>query len=278
MQYRSFMFTKAFAQMLAGTAPGNPAVIAGPVTWPARLIGHHVVVAKATFATAQLLLGLGIAWRPTVRVALGASIIWAVTVWRLGESLGLVLTGNASPANGAPGAVIICALPAVLLWPAGRDRPSPFVAGCAVGTRAARAPWLVLWATLAFLALQPAARAPQGMSGLISPMASGQPGWLAWIDDRAASALSHQGLAASAVLAAALIVVALGGLPAAGRPCHARPCRRRGRGHLARRGAGRRPHRPGTDANSGPCSPSSHWPTGLQGRWHRRRLSRSIPR
>lgn len=87
------------------------------------------------------------------------------------------------------------------------------------------------------------------MSGLISPMASGQPGWLAWTCNRAASALSHQGLAASAVLAAALIVVALG---VAGRPCHARPCCRRGRGHLVRRGAAASSPARGTDPNPGP--------------------------
>src|ERR1035438_3944162 len=32
LQYQSFMFTKAFGQMLAATAPGNPAVIASPIT------------------------------------------------------------------------------------------------------------------------------------------------------------------------------------------------------------------------------------------------------
>ncbi len=210
LQYQSFMFTKAFAQMLAGTASGNPAVIADPITWSARLIGDHVVATNAIFATIQLLLGLGIAWRPTVRIALSASIIWALAVWWLGEGLGMVLTGGASPVNGAPGAVVIYALLAILLWPVAHDRPAPFVAGRAVGSQVAKALWLVLWGSLAFFALTPATRAPQAISGMISGMASGQPGWLAWIDNHAASALGHDGLAASVVLAIALIVVALG--------------------------------------------------------------------
>ena len=210
LQYQSFMFTKAFAQMLGGTAAGNPAMIADPITWSARLIGSHVMVMDAIFATIQLLLGLGIAWRPTVRIALGASIIWAVAVWWLGEGLGAVLTPGASPLNGAPGAVIIYALLAVLLWPVARNRPVPFVAGRAVGVRAARVLWLVLWASLAFFALTPASRAPQATSSMISGMASGQPGWLAWIDNHAASSLSHDGLAVSIVLAVALIVCAVG--------------------------------------------------------------------
>jgi hypothetical protein len=210
LQYQSFMFTRAFAQMLGGTAAGNPAVIADPITWSARFIGDHVMVMNAIFATIQLLLGLGIAWRPTVRIALGASIAWALAVWWLGEGLGSVLTRGASPVSGAPGAVIIYALLAVLLWPAARDRPAPFAAGRAVGGHTARALWLVLWGSLAYFALTPPSRAPQAASSMISRMASGQPGWLAWIDRHAASALSHDGLTVSIVLAVALIVVALG--------------------------------------------------------------------
>jgi hypothetical protein len=210
LQYQSFMFTKAFAQMLAGTAAGNPVVIADPITWSARLIGNHVVVVNAIFATIQLLLGLGIAWRPTVRIALAASIVWALAVWWLGEGLGSILTGGASPVNGAPGAVIIYALLAVLLWPVAQDRLAPSVAGRAVGAHAARALWLVLWGSLAYFALTPTSRAPQATSSMISGMASGEPGWLAWIDNHAASALSHDGLAVSIVLAVALVVVALG--------------------------------------------------------------------
>jgi hypothetical protein len=210
LQYQSFMFSKAFAQMLAGTAAGNPAVIADPITWSARLIGNHAVVSNATFATIQLLLGLGIAWRPTVKIALGASVVWALGVWWFGEGLGLILTGQASPLNGAPGAVIIYALLAVLLWPVARDRPAPFVAGRAVGARAARMLWLVLWGSLGYFALTPASRAPQAASSAISGMASGQPGWLAWIDSHAASALNHDGLAVSIVLAIAVIATAVG--------------------------------------------------------------------
>jgi hypothetical protein len=210
LQYQSFMFTKAFAQMLGGTAAGNPAVIADPITWSARLIGNHVMVMNAVFATIQLLLGLGIAWRPTVKIALAASIVWSLAVWWLGEGLGSVLTGGASPVNGAPGAVIIYALLAVLLWPVARDRPAPFGAARAVGAPAARVLWLVLWGSLAYFALTPASRAPQATSSMISGMASGEPGWLAWIDNHTASALSHDGLAVSIVLAIALVVVAVG--------------------------------------------------------------------
>jgi len=156
LQYQSFMFSKGFSQMLAGTASGNPGVVAGPINWNATLVEHHAVLLNAIFATIQVLLGIGIAWRPTVRVALAASIAWSLGVWWFGEGLGMVLTGSASPVNGAPGAVIIYALLAVLLWPADRPgRPAPFTAARAVGAPAARALWLVLWLSLAYFALLP---------------------------------------------------------------------------------------------------------------------------
>ena len=210
LQYQAFMFTKGFGQMLAGTASGNPSVVASPITWDATLVEHHGVLLNAIFATIQLLIGIGIAWRPTVRLALAASIAWALGVWWFGEGLGMVLTGSASPVNGAPGAVIIYALLAVLLWPTDRGTPAPFTAARAVGAPVARALWLVLWLSLAYFALLPGNRAPQALNSMIAGMESGEPGWLAAIDRNAAALVAHQGLAASIVLAAALVVIAVG--------------------------------------------------------------------
>ena len=240
LQYQPVMFTKAFPQMLTAASAGNPAVVASGVNWSANLVDHHLVLLNAIFATTQLALGLGISWRPTVKLALGASVPWALAVWWLGEGLGGVLTGTASPINGAPGAVILYALLAVLLWPPDRNPPAQnppaqnppapfvadrnpaapfvadrnpaasFVAARAVGRPVARASWLVLWGSLAFFALLPASRAPHAISGMISDMASGEPGWLAWIDHHAASALAGHGLPASIALAVALALVAAG--------------------------------------------------------------------
>jgi hypothetical protein len=41
LQYQTFMFSQGFPRMLAATATGNPGLVAGPVTWSARLIGTH---------------------------------------------------------------------------------------------------------------------------------------------------------------------------------------------------------------------------------------------
>jgi len=210
LQYQSAMFARGFPQMLEADAAGNPAIVARPITWSAGVIGHHVVGLNAAFAGVQLALGLGIAFRPTLRIALGASIGWALAVWWLGEGLGGVLTASASPLTGAPGPAIMYALLAVLLWPVAEGRTSPFAAGRAVGADAARALWLILWGCMALFALTPASRASQAVSSMISGMTHGQPGWLAWADDHAAGALSQHGLMASALLAASLIAVAVG--------------------------------------------------------------------
>jgi len=209
LQYQAFMFSKGFGQMLADTAAGNPAVISRPITWNTTLVAHHAVLLNTIFATIQLLLGIGIAWRPAVRVALAASIAWSLGVWWFGEGLGMVLTGDTSPVDGAPGAVILYALLAVLLWPADRGRPAPFTAARAVGAPVARSLWLVLWLSLAYFALTPANRAPQALHDMIAGMADGEPGWVAAIGRNAAALVAHQGLAASVVLAAALMIIAL---------------------------------------------------------------------
>jgi hypothetical protein len=211
LQAQSVMFTRAFSRMLAGSAAGNPALVAHPISWNAGLIAQHGMVTNALFAAIQLLLGLGIAWRRTVRVALGASIAWSVAVWWLGEGLGGVLTPTASPVTGAPGAAIIYALLAVLLWPRDRDsRPAPFVAAQAVRTPVARALWLLLWGSLAYFAVQPANRAPQALASTIAAMADREPSWLSSIGHGAATLLAGQGLLASVLLASALAIVASG--------------------------------------------------------------------
>jgi hypothetical protein len=163
LQYQPFMFTRAFGQSLAMSAQGNPRLISDPITWSAGIVEQHPAVTNAAFATIQLIIALGIAWRPAVKFALAASVAWSIAVWWLGEGLGGVLTGSASPWNdGAPGAVIIYALLAVLLWPGGRDAPASFVAGRPFGRLPARLLWLTLWGSMAFLTLQSASMPSPG--------------------------------------------------------------------------------------------------------------------
>jgi hypothetical protein len=206
LQYQPVMFTKAFGQTLAATAMGNTAVVADPIVWNGRLVEQHPVVLNAAFATIQLLLAAGIAWPRTVRIAFGASVAWALAVWWLGEGLGGMLAGTASPLTGAPGAVILYALLAVLLWPAERS-DAPFTAARAVGARTARTLWLGLWAILASVALWPQNRAPQAMAIQTLAAGNGEPAWLAAIGRHVAVLIAQRGLATSVMLAAVLMLI-----------------------------------------------------------------------
>jgi hypothetical protein len=212
LQMQSVFFTRAFGdQMIAPMSVGNPQVLATPIHWSGLTIGHHAVVANALFAFLQVALGLGIAWRPTLKPALAASVAWSLGVWWIGEGLGGVLSGTANPVNGAPGAVIIYGLLAVLLWPGDRPGATPsFVAARAVGAPMAKGLWLVLWGSLAYLALDGANRSSTGLHDLILAQTAGEPGWIIWIDRHSASLVDHHGLAAMVIVAVLSAIVAVG--------------------------------------------------------------------
>jgi hypothetical protein len=92
----------------------------------------------------------------------------------------------------------------------GKARRRRFVAARAVGERAARALWLVLWLSLAYFALTPANRAPGALSGVLADAADGEPGWLAGLDKSAAALVAGQGLTVSVILAVVFVAIAAG--------------------------------------------------------------------
>jgi len=215
LQLQPFMFTPAFgSQMIASMAHGNSGVIASGITWSAGEIAHHTMLANSSFAIIQLLIAIGIAWRPTVKVALALSVVWSLGVWWIGEGLGGVLAGTASPFSGAPGAVILYALLAVLLWPSdsgSRARGAgDFVAARPVGALPARLCWLALWASMSFFAMQSPNRGSDDLRNLIQRMAPGEPRWLSSLDLTIARDLAGRGLEVSITMGALLCVIAVG--------------------------------------------------------------------
>jgi hypothetical protein len=117
------MFSTAFVtKIIEPAAAGNPAVISAPMTWSAHLVARHIVACNTGFALIQFAIGAGLLFGRTTKAALAASIAWSVGVWWFGEGLGGVLAGG-SPLTGLPGAVILYALIAVLIWPPARDGP-----------------------------------------------------------------------------------------------------------------------------------------------------------
>jgi hypothetical protein len=205
LQYQPFMFTRAFvSQVIQVNAPGNPAVIAGPITWSAAVMARHIVIYNAMFATIQLLIAAGLLYRPTVRLALALSIPWAIGVWWIGEGLGGILAGNASPIMGAPGAAVLYALLALLAWPEGPAGTRPAL--ITTLTRPDRAPaqavWALLWGSLAGFALLPANRSPSLMQGMLSGMETGEPAWIGALDRFLGRALGQHASVTAITIAA----------------------------------------------------------------------------
>ena len=210
LQFQPAMFTKNFAQMIIFPAiGGNPTVVASPMNWAHGIILNHPVGTNTAFACIQIALGLAIAYRPTAKLGLAASIPWAVAVWWFAEGLGGVLDGGADPLTGAPGAVILYALLAVLLWPVDADSAAPFEAARFVGARAARALWLVLWGSLVYFTFASGNDAPGALAGKITAMVDGQPAWLTSIMNHAANLTDGRDLAISIVIGVLLAGIAV---------------------------------------------------------------------
>jgi hypothetical protein len=167
LQFQPYMFSKAFAAaVLAPSAMGQPAFVSGPVLAATRLISGHAVASNALFATIQLALAVGLFWRPTVRAALIGTIAWSLSVWWLGEGLGMIFSRMADPLTGAPGGALLYAFLAILAWPAVQERRigASVADGSPLG-RWARAAWFALWGTLAAEMLL----APGGSASLTAP-------------------------------------------------------------------------------------------------------------
>jgi len=200
LQFQPYMFTRQFVSgTILPAAVGDPALVTRPIEWAAQLMAAHIAVWNTLFALIQLAIAAGFFHRRAVRLALAASIAWSVFVWLFGEGLGGILTG-ASPLAGLPGAVVIYALIAVLLWPAGQERP---------GT-AARLGWMALWAALGCYQLLPANRAPSAVSATFAMSAAGEPAWLRPVGAGLAGLLAGHGLAASVLIWAACCAAGLG--------------------------------------------------------------------
>jgi hypothetical protein len=191
LQFQPFMFERGFAlEILKPAAVGNPAFVARPASWAAGVVLAQPQLWNTLFALAQLSLALGLFWRRSVKVALAGTVIWSVIVWWLGEGMGGVLAGTASPLTGAPGAVILYALLAVLIWPRA-ERPGCSAAESSVLGHIAPVAWLLVWGSEAYFALLPANDSPAVLRGLFLEMADGEPRPIAALDRFLSRVVEH---------------------------------------------------------------------------------------
>ncbi len=194
LQLQSFMYSQGFVRLLLGNAAGQPGWLASSIEWGAHLVQHNLTVWNTLFALAQLAIGFGLLYRPTVKLALGASFTWVFVVWWFGEGFGMLFMNMADPLTGAPGAVLLYAIVGLLVWPA--ERP-----GGLLGVRGAKLTWAALWLVMAWLWLLGPNSSAEATHDAINAAPSGM-SWLSTVQDWAAEGAQGNGLAIALVLAA----------------------------------------------------------------------------
>ncbi|MFF9131321.1 hypothetical protein [Streptomyces sp. NPDC014806] len=211
LQFQPSMFTRGFFVDMLGMAnmglPGPVSTVEYDLT---SMLAAHPALWNALFAALQVALGAGLLWRRTARAALGLSILWALSVWIVGEGVGGLFMGGTNLLTGAPGAALLYALIAVTIWPrrasggalggpvsTGGGVPGAPVsthggvpgasASGGVGARAGRSVadegvlggalarwmWLLVWLGTAALELEPASHTPAAQ---LTTTGEGEPG------------------------------------------------------------------------------------------------------
>ena len=212
LQLQPFMFTQSFVtQIIAPNTIGQPGFVAGPIKLIEHLIEPRVALFNVFAATIQILIGVGLLYRPTVRAALLTSFAWAFGVWWIGEVLGGLFTGTASPLTGAPGAALLYILAGLIAWPRAHSHTRRNTARGALAEWGALGAWAFLWLGSAALWLLPANRSADAVHDQIANAPSGA-SWLSSIHSSLTAATAGHGLViaiAAAGLSAAIGLTAL---------------------------------------------------------------------
>lgn len=188
------------AQSVMGAPPWENRAVYAAISpfvphWPWWNLGAVLV---------QVVLGLALLTDRWPRAAVVASVAWAAGVWLVGEGLGLLPTGFAMLAFGAPGPAVLYAALGLLAWPraGGRD----------LDRRAWLGAWLAYWVGGAFLHVPWVYPAGRVLSANFEEAGLGQPGWLEAPAHAAARAVAAEPLLWSVGLAAVELAVGLGAL------------------------------------------------------------------
>ncbi len=199
LQFQPYMFAKTFVTgVILPAGQGQPGIIGGTIGWIANLVEPRVAVFNAGAATLQVLIGLGLLYRPTVKLSLLVSFLWASAIWVAGEGLGMLFTGTASPLTGAPGAALLYVLAGLICWPPGG------AVGQARRDAAVRWCWSAVWLGSALLWLLPANDGAASIHDAIDTVPAGA-GWLS----RILTTLAHGAAGRGTTIAFALATVSV---------------------------------------------------------------------
>ena len=220
LQFQPALFRGGLlTHVLKPSAMGQSAPIAWTINTAAHFIRPDVGVWNFLFASIQLLIGLGLLYRRTVKPAIVVMAVWAFGVWWLGEGLGMLFMPMASPLTGAPGAVLLYAVIGFLVWPTDAS-PDPDAAGIAAspsargpfGASAAFMAWTGFWLLSAFLWLLPTNRSGGAVSAQLAGAATNQPVWYAHLLHSLSATVGTHASSLPWVLAVVSVVIGLGPL------------------------------------------------------------------
>lgn len=213
LQLQPLNFTGGLvSDTILGNAENQPEPIYGSLVAASHLLAHHAVELNIAIIAVQFLIAAGLARPRTVKAALAASVVWALGVWWLGEGLGGLFAGKATLLVGAPGPALLYAILALVVWP--RDRCGTTIAAAgALGDRAARGLWVMLWVGGAFLRVAPFWFPPvYALAGDFQLGLDQEPHWLFVINEDLARYAAAAGLPLVIAIAILEAVIGLGGL------------------------------------------------------------------
>ena len=201
LQFQSFMYSRGFLNSIAAGAAGEPGWLHASILWSVRFAHADLTLWNTLFALTQVLLGVGLLYRPLAKPALAASFGWALVVWWFGEAFGGLFANVAQPLTGAPGAVLLYALVGLLAWP--NERP-----GGLLGIRGARMMWAGLWLLMAWLWLLAASSSANATRTALTGIPTGIHGLDSLQSSLASDAAGH-GLPIALALAALSAVIGI---------------------------------------------------------------------
>ena len=209
LQLQPGMFTSAFFSNVLGMANmGLPGPLSRLDFGLADVVLWHPAVWNALFAGLQLALGVGLLrGGRAARWARPASVAWAASVWVVGEGFGGMFMGGSSVLNGAPGAALLYAFAALVLWPPSasedRARPGGVLGRWAVGT------WTTMWMAVALLEVAGPNHLPSVPGAEISNGGNGEPAPLSTLNHAVGRMVGLHGAELALALGLAATAVAL---------------------------------------------------------------------
>ena len=208
LQFQPSMFTATFYGMMLRMGPTEPPGWLwdlGSRVEP--VVTAHSALANAAFATVQVLIGVGLLWRRSTRVALAVSVPWALTVWLFGEAAGGLFSPGASALTGAPGAALVYIAVALVLWPRRNDADA---AGSVDVRTLPDLAWVALWVGTAALEAEAVNLMPLVAGGTIYNAGNGEPSWLTAVNHAVGGLVGGHGALFAVCAGTAQVAIGLG--------------------------------------------------------------------